>query len=90
MSSLIASSIGAFIATYFLSRGLLVAFSGLLGWPRIAAAHLVSLSLLVLFTGFLKNYFVAFPVTETLIYIVPQICWLAFDNMRDAGRRNLV
>lgn len=76
------SSFGALIATYAVSRVTLRLLRGLNGWPRLLAAHALSLAALGLAIGFGKAYFNTFAAGEAAVLVLPQLVWLLLDWQR--------
>lgn len=76
------SSFGALIATYAASRVTFRLLRGLDGWPRLLAAHALSLAALGLVVGFGKAYFSSFAASEAAVLVLPQMVWLLLDWQR--------
>lgn len=76
------SLIGAFIATYALSRLTWRALPWLSPLVRLAISHAGSLFVLTIAVGFIKSYFTSFAFDRTLVLIGPALFWFALDWMR--------
>ncbi|MBA3676230.1 MAG: hypothetical protein H0W74_02345 [Sphingosinicella sp.] len=78
--------LGAFILTYFVSRGALALLSLIIRTNpilKVAGAHLFSWVIIALLLGLLRsNAYYPFMIDAGLIYFLPQALWLLFDMLR--------
>lgn len=91
MSWSVGSLVGALILTFFVSRAIRAVLPLRDPLQRALAAHIVSLLLLVLVTGFIKAYFVTFAWRQATVYVIPQLLCFAYDLARTvpiANRRH--
>jgi hypothetical protein len=72
--------LGAFLVTFFASRVLLRLLSPVSsGQSRVLLAHAVSFFGIAVVAGVLKAHFTPFLWDASLIYVIPQLLWLAYD-----------
>jgi hypothetical protein len=76
------SLVGALLLTFFLSRAIRVVVPLRDPLQLAFAANLLSLTLLIAFTGLIKAYFVTFAWRQATVYIMPQLLWFLYDVTR--------